>query len=81
MACSICGLSGHNKVTCARQRGRRIAQAVAKYGAQQVFARGLDVVCPGLGLTYEAACQVRTCLEVAQGRVTEEDIVEYLLDA
>lgn len=80
MACSICGLSGHNKTTCARQRAKRIAAAVVEYGTSTVVARGLDVVCPGLGLTYEAANITMALLRASRtGSVNEADVFEVLM--
>jgi hypothetical protein len=80
MACSVCGLSGHNKTTCARQRAHRIAHVVAKYGASEVLARGLDVLCPGLGLTYQAVTAIMTCVRVFRtAGVNEEVLFEVLM--
>lgn len=80
MPCSVCGLSGHNKTTCARNRAERISYALAKYGASQVVARGLDVVCPGLGMTYEAANVTMALIRASKGRgVNEEDLFDAFM--
>ncbi len=80
MACSVCGLAEHNKRTCARNKGNRVFAACMKYGAKEIAFRGLDAICPGLGLTAQAADKVYSVMRLYQngGHPTEEDIVEAL---
>ena len=80
MVCSVCGFSGHNKRTCAKNAAKRIAHAVAKYGASAVLARGLDAFCPGLGLTYEAFNLAMLLIQTVRTKgATEEAFVEVFM--
>jgi hypothetical protein len=82
MACSVCGLSGHYKPTCARNRAKRIAKAIAQCGTSQIFSMGLDFICPGLGLTYEAAHAAIAVIRMHKnGGPSEEDLFEALMNA
>ena len=82
MPCSVCGFSGHYKPTCAKNAAKRIAKAVAKYGASQVLSRGLDAFCPGLGLTYDAVSLAMQLIETARTRgATEEAFFEVFMTA
>ncbi len=80
MACSICGLAEHNRRTCARNKGSRIASACLKYGAKEIAFRGLDTIVPGLGLTCQGIDAVMTVMKLYKngGTPTEDEIVEAL---
>lgn len=80
MVCSICGFAGHNKVTCARRKAQRICEAVLDYGTEQIIARGLDAVCPGLGLTYEAYKLTMAILKARKNGVDEKFVFDALMD-
>lgn len=82
MVCSICGGAGHNKTTCARDKASRIMNAAAGSVASQFFSRSLDVLCPGLGITYEAASALKMAYDIHKSKGLSEanifDILENL---
>ena len=53
MPCGHCGHAGHNRRTCQKYDGQKVAEMICAGAAKDVIFRAMDMVVPGSGATTQ----------------------------